>query len=228
MCACVHVLMCACVHVCMCACVHVRMCACAHVCMCACVHVCMCACVHVCMCACVHVCMCACVHVCMCACVHVRMCACVHVRTCAGITLYTSHHYPAIGIYDPSMVQMTGYRNKFNPAVITDTDTTTCDQVTTPASDTDFILTVEIQTTLDSLTVTAVLDECLDFPATMVYTEGDQSALLPYHNNPSFCDNAPGHCVFKCDCSDTRCRNVFLVILADPKRARKLCEIYIT
>ena len=126
------------------------------------------------------------------------------------------------------MLQMTGYRNNFNPAIITDAYTTTCDQVTTPASDEDFFLKVEIQTSHDSLTVTAVLDECLDFPATMVYTEGDQSAMLPYHNNPSFCDNAPGHCVFKCDCSVTRCRNVFLVILADTRRARKVCEILIT
>ena len=126
------------------------------------------------------------------------------------------------------MVQMTGYRNNFNPAVITDADTSTCDQVTTPASDTDFILKVELQTTLDNVTVTAILDECLDFPATMVYTEGDQSGMLPYHNNPSFCANAPGHCVFKCDCSVTRCRKVFLIILAHPAKARKVCEIVIT
>lgn len=126
------------------------------------------------------------------------------------------------------MVQMTGYRSNYSGSIITDANRATCEQVTTLTSDKDFIFKLEMQTNLDSLTVTAVLDQCLDFPATMVYTEGDQSAMLPYHNNPSFCDDAAGNCDFKCDCSDTRCRHIFLVILADPKRARKVCEIVIS
>ena len=97
-------------------------------------------------------------------------------------------------------------------------------------SDKGFTLKVELSHAVRSrLTVTAVVDEgdCLDFPATMVYTEGDQSAMLPYHKNPSFCDHTPGQCVFECDCSDTECVNIHLVILSAPDHSRKLCEIFI-
>ena len=103
-------------------------------------------------------------------------------------------------------------------SVFVDVNNATCQQVTTPHSDKSFRLEVELPTAHDHLTLTAVLDggECLDFPATMVYTKSDQSAMLPYHNNPSFCDNVPGECVFECDCSAMPCQRVFLIILSAP------------
>ena len=127
------------------------------------------------------------------------------------------------------MMEMTGYRNNYNVSIITDANNDTCELVTTQESDKGFSLKIEMLTALDNLTMTAVLDngDCLDFPATMVYTLGDQSAMLPYHNNPSFCDAEPGKCVFECDCSDTKCRQVFLVILSAPTMKRDLCEIFI-
>ncbi|KAI0238665.1 hypothetical protein LSAT2_010604, partial [Lamellibrachia satsuma] len=130
---------------------------------------------------------------------------------------------------DPSWLKMTGYRNDYNVSVLVDVNNATCQQVTTPHSDKSFRLEVELPTAHGHLTVTAVLDggECLDFPATMVYTKSDQSAMLPYHNNPSFCDNEPGECVFECDCTAMQCQRVFLVILSAPTGPRKLCEIFI-
>ncbi|KAI0232410.1 hypothetical protein LSAT2_017233 [Lamellibrachia satsuma] len=125
---------------------------------------------------------------------------------------------------------MSGYRNDYNVSGVTDVNNATCQQVTTPYSDEGFRLTVEVPTVHSRLTVTAVLDggNCLEFPATMVYTEGDKSAMLPYGNNPSFCDHVPGTCVFDCDCSAMPCQLVSLFILSAPSGPRQLCEIYIT
>ncbi|KAI0223185.1 hypothetical protein LSAT2_025593 [Lamellibrachia satsuma] len=132
--------------------------------------------------------------------------------------------------FEPRMMEITGYRNNYNISVITDTNNATCEQVTTQESEKGFSLKIEMLTALDNLTMIAVLGvgDCLDFPATMVYTEGDQSAMLPYHNNPSFCDNEPGKCVFECDCGATKCRHLLLTILSAPHTPRKLCEIFIT
>ncbi|KAI0238661.1 hypothetical protein LSAT2_009031 [Lamellibrachia satsuma] len=132
--------------------------------------------------------------------------------------------------FDTNWLKIAGYRNDYNVSVFVDVNNATCQQVTTPHSDKSFTLEVELPIAHDHLTVTAVLDggECLDFPATMVYTKSDQSAMLPYHNNPSFCDNVPGECVFKCDCSAMPCQRVFLIILSAPTGPRKLCEIFIT
>ncbi|KAK2149949.1 hypothetical protein NP493_2863g00001 [Ridgeia piscesae] len=101
--------------------------------------------------------------------------------------------------------------------------------VTTPDSDEPFLLEVELPSRQDRLTLTAVLDggECLDFPATMVYSESDQSAMIPYNNNPSFCDKVPGKCAFECDCSDTKCRRLVHAMLSVPTGPRGLCEIYV-
>ena len=156
---------------------------------------------------------------------------CYHVPFCALETdPARSRVYSFAGYLEPRMMKMTGYRNNYNVSVITDANNATCEQVTTQISEKGFTLKIEMLTALDNLTMTAVLGvgDCLDFPATMVYTEGDQSAMLPYHNNPSFCDNAPGKCVFECDCSATKCRNLFLTILSAPYKPRKLCEIFIT
>ncbi|KAI0235811.1 hypothetical protein LSAT2_013678 [Lamellibrachia satsuma] len=132
--------------------------------------------------------------------------------------------------FDTNWLKIAGYRNDYNVSVFVDVNNATCQQVTTPHSDKSFTLEVELPTAHDHLTVTAVLDggECLDFPATMVYMMSDQSAMLPYHNNPSFCDNVPGECVFECDCSAMPCQRVFLIILSAPTGPRKLCEIFIT
>ena len=140
-----------------------------------------------------------------------------------------SRVYSFIGYFEPSMMEMNGYRKNYNVSIITDANNDTCELVTTPESEKGFSLKIEMLTALDNLTMTAVLDngDCLDFLATMVYTQGDQSAMLPYHNNPSFCDTEPGKCVFECDCSDTKCRQVFLVILSAPTMKRELCEIFI-
>ena len=130
---------------------------------------------------------------------------------------------------DPSLVKVTGYRNDYNVAALVDVNNATCQRVTTPDSDEPFLLEVEWPSRQDRLTLTAVLDggECLDFPATMVYSESDQSAMIPYHNNPSFCDKVPGKCAFECDCSDTKCRRLVLAMLSVPTGPRGLCEIYV-
>ena len=130
--------------------------------------------------------------------------------------------------FDPTMIHMSGYRDDYSVSDVIDMDNATCQPVTKPESDEPFTLKVELSSAVDSrLTVTAVLDgDCLDFPATMVYTEGDQSALIPFHNNPSFCDNSPGRCVFECDCSATRCQTVYLVFLSAPDHTRRLCGIF--
>ncbi|KAI0240457.1 hypothetical protein LSAT2_008808 [Lamellibrachia satsuma] len=132
--------------------------------------------------------------------------------------------------FERSMIEMTGYRNDYNLSDVIDLNNATCQQVTTPKSDTSFRLRFQLPTVHDRLTLTAVLDngDCLDFPATMVYTEGDRSVLTPYNNNPSFCDTEPGKCVFECDCSAMPCQEVYLIILSDPYRPRSLCEIYLT
>ncbi|KAK2148757.1 hypothetical protein NP493_3151g00003 [Ridgeia piscesae] len=44
---------------------------------------------------------------------------------------------------------------------------------------------------------------------------------------PQFPFAPPGQCVFECDCSDTECVNIHLVILSAPDHSRKLCEIFI-
>ena len=132
--------------------------------------------------------------------------------------------------FDSTIVFMSGYRNDYSVSLVTDRNNATCQPVTTPESDEPFTLKVELWKTIHSrLIVTVVLDQgdCLDFPATMVYTEGDQSALLPYHNNPSFCDKKPGRCVFECDCSATPCQTVYLVMLSAPHNSLTLCEIYL-
>ena len=131
--------------------------------------------------------------------------------------------------FDTSTIQMRGYRTDYNVSDVIDLNNATCQQVTTPESDTPFLLTIELPTYYKPLIVTAVLDgDCLDFPATMVYTEGDRSVMVPYGNNPSFCENIPGTCAFDCDCSDKGCRLVTLTLLNDPRKPRRLCEVYIT
>ena len=131
------------------------------------------------------------------------------------------------------VMEMTGYRNDYNVADVIDLNNATCQQVTTPLSDKAFVVRVELPTATVgaglTLTLTAVLDggECLDFPATMVYTEGDPSIVMPFQNNPAFCDNQPGNCVFECDCSDVPCHFVYLVVLSAPNRQRGLCEIFL-
>ena len=102
---------------------------------------------------------------------------------------------------------MTGHRNDYNVSSLVDLNNDTCQEVTAPNTITAFRLEVELPTPYDNLTLTLVMTGglCLDFPATMVYSLGDQSAMLPYSQNPSFCDNAPNECVFKCDCSVVRC-----------------------
>ena len=133
-----------------------------------------------------------------------------------------------VGI-DLSLFKVTGYRNDYNVAALVDVNNATCQRVTTPDSDEPFLLEVELPSRQDRLTLTAVLDggECLDFPATMVYSESDQSAMIPYNNNPSFCDKVPGKCAFECDCSDTKCRRLVLAMLSVPTGPRGLCEIYV-
>ena len=131
--------------------------------------------------------------------------------------------------FDSSKVQMSGYRTDYNVSDVIDLDNATCQQVTTPESDTSFLLTIELSTYYKPLIVTAVLDgDCLDFPATMVYTEGDRSVMVPYGNNPSFCENIPGTCAFDCECSDKGCQFVTLALLNDPRKPRRLCEVYLT
>ena len=130
--------------------------------------------------------------------------------------------------FDTSTIQMSGYRTDYNVSHIIDLNNATCQQVTTPESDTPFLLTIELPTYYKPLIVTAVLDgDCLDFPATMVYTEGDRSIMVPYGNNPSFCENIPGTCAFDCDCDDKGCQLITLALLSAPNKPRGLCELYI-
>ncbi|KAK2190629.1 hypothetical protein NP493_74g05060 [Ridgeia piscesae] len=145
-----------------------------------------------------------------------------HVLTLCEVEVY---YY-----FDTSVIEMTGYRNDYNFDDVTDLNNATCQQVTTPESDEAFRLRVHLPTAHKHVTLTAVLDggQCLDFPATMVYTEGDGSVLAPYQNNPVFCDNQPGKCVFECDCSDMPCQYLYLVVLSAPYRQRDLCEIFVT
>ena len=124
----------------------------------------------------------------------------------------------------PKLVENDRVSQRLQRVCLVDVNNATCQQVTTPLSDKSFRLEAELPPAHDHLTVTAVLDggECLDFPATMVYTKSDQSVMLPYHNNPSFCANEPGECVFECDCSAMQCQPVFLIILSAPQRAAEV------
>ena len=132
-------------------------------------------------------------------------------------------------LFDSSMVIMTGYRNDYNASLATDTDNATCQQVTESQSAKAFVLRAELPPVNDSLTLTLELDggDCLGFPATMVYTEGGQSAMLPFRNNPSYCDPIPEQCVFRCDCGALQCQTVTVLILSARNYSRGLCEIYI-
>ena len=127
------------------------------------------------------------------------------------------------------MTHVTGYRKDYNVTAITDGNSATCEQVTKPESDEAFVFKYELPNVRSKLTVKVTLHrgDCLDFPATMVYTEGDNSAMLPYHNNPSFCRQVTGKCEFECDCSAaTPCSGVLnVVILSSPDHARTLCEV---
>ena len=127
------------------------------------------------------------------------------------------------------MTHVTGYRNDYNVTAIIDGKSATCEQVTTPEFDEGFQFKYELPNVRSNLTVNVTLDagDCLDFPATMVYTDGDNSAMLPYHNNPSFCRQVSGKCEFECDCSATLCRVLNIAILSSPDHARKLCEVII-
>ena len=127
------------------------------------------------------------------------------------------------------MVTMTGYRNDYNASLATDQDNATCQQVTVSTSSKAFILRAELPTVNDHLTLTLKLDggDCLGFPATMVYTERSQSAMVPFRNNPSYCDQVPGECVFRCDCEALQCQTVTVLILSARNYSRRLCEIFI-
>ena len=124
---------------------------------------------------------------------------------------------------------MTGYRDDYNVSSVVDVNNDTCQEVTAPKSNTAFRLEIELRSSYDNLTLTLVMTGgiCLHFPATMVYTLGDQAAILPYSQNPSFCDNVQNECLFKCDCSVVRCQRVFLIILSARNVSRELCEFYI-
>ena len=127
------------------------------------------------------------------------------------------------------MTYVTGYRKAYNVSAIIDGNNATCEQVTTPESDEAFQFKYELPNVRSKLTVDVTLKggDCLDFPAIMVYTDGDNSAVLPYHNNPSFCDQVTGKCEFECDCSASLCRVLNIAILSSPDHARKLCEVII-
>ena len=133
-------------------------------------------------------------------------------------------------VVDPNLLRMTGYHNDYDASAVVDDNVDSCQEITSPESKKSFRLEVELSTVRDHLNLTAVLTEghCSDFPAMMVYTERDRSAMLPYHNNPSFCDKVPGECAFTCDCSASQCHTMSLVILSHRKWPLKLCEIYIT
>ena len=129
------------------------------------------------------------------------------------------------------MTHVTGYRKYYNVVAIVDGNNATCEQVTTPESDEAFQFKYELPNVRSKLTVKVTLHggDCLDFPATMVYTDGDNSAMLPCHNNPSFCRQVTGKCEFECDCSAaTPCRVLNIAILSSPDHARKLCEVIIS
>ena len=127
------------------------------------------------------------------------------------------------------MTHVTGYRKDYNVAAIIDGNNATCEQVTTPESHKAFQFKYELPNVRSTFTVDVTLDggDCLDFPATMAYTDGAKSAMLPYHNNPSFCSRVTGKYEFECDCSDTPCRVLNIAILSSPVHARKLCEVII-
>ena len=69
-----------------------------------------------------------------------------------------SRVYSFIGYFEPSMMEMTGYRNNYNVSIITDAKNDTCELVTTGESEKGFSLKIEMLTALDNLTMTAVLD----------------------------------------------------------------------
>ncbi len=128
---------------------------------------------------------------------------------------------------DPTLLRMTGYHDDYSASAVVDRNSSSCQEITTQQSKKSFRLEVELPTVHDHLKLTAVLADghCSDFPAMMVYTERDRSAMLPYHNNPSFCDKVPGECVFTCDCSVIQCHTVSLVIMSHRQQTLELCEI---
>ena len=127
------------------------------------------------------------------------------------------------------MTHVTGYRKDYNVTAIIDGNNATCEQVTTPESDKAFQFKYELPNVRSNFTVDLTLKggDCLDFPATTVYTDGAISAMLPYPMNPSFCEQVTGKCEFECDCSATPCRVLNIAILSSPDHARKLCEVII-
>ena len=127
------------------------------------------------------------------------------------------------------MLTMTGYRDDYNVSAATDHDNATCQSVTEPESENVFVLRAQLPPADYEPTVTLVMsgDGCMEFPATMVYTEGNSSAQLTSQNNPSFCERVPGRCEFQCKCKAVHCPNVFVVILSSRTVIRELCEIYI-
>ena len=130
---------------------------------------------------------------------------------------------------DPTKLRMTGYRTDYNASAVVDRNSSSCQEITAMESKKSFRLEVELPTVGDHLQLTAVLanGHCSDFPAMMVYTNRDRSAMLPYHNNPSFCDKVPDECVFTCDCSEIQCHTMSLVIMSHREHSLKLCEIYL-
>ena len=131
---------------------------------------------------------------------------------------------------DPTLLRMTGYHDDYNASAVVDRNSSSCQEITTQQSKKSFRLEVELPTVHDHMKLTAVLADghCADFPAMMVYTNRDRSVMLPYHNNPSFCDKVTDECVFKCDCSANQCHTVSLVIMSHREQPLKLCDIYIT
>ena len=125
------------------------------------------------------------------------------------------------------MTHVTGYRKAYNVTAIIDGNDATCEQVTTPESDEAFVFKYDLRKVRSKFTVKVSLHggECLDFPATMAYTDNDNLGMLPYHNNPSFCRQVTGKCEFECDCSATPCLVLNIAILSSPDYARKLCEV---
>ena len=130
---------------------------------------------------------------------------------------------------DVSMTPVTGYRKHYNVAAIIDGNSASCELEATPESDEAFVFKYELPNGRSKLTVKVKLHggDCLDFPATMVYTDGDNSAMVPYYNNPSFCDQVTGKCEFECDCSASLCRVLNIAIISSPDHARKLWEVII-
>ena len=137
--------------------------------------------------------------------------------------------YYYLTVMDAFMTSVTGYRKDYNVTAIIDGNSATCEQVTTPESNEAFQFKYELPNVRSQLTVKVTLygGDCLDFPATMAYTDGANSAMLPYHNNPSFCSRVIGKCEFECDCSATLCRVLNIAILSSPDHVRTLCEVII-